>query len=117
MFNGDRLKNLRNERLLSQEEVGNLVNVTKVSICGYEKGKRTPDLETLVNLSDAFNVSPNYFLDRELPSVINEDNEEYVVNISSTDYQIIKELRKNKKIYSQLKKDPVRTIELIKRNL
>ena len=39
---GSRLKKLRQKAGMTQSELGEKVNVTKVSICCYEKGTRTP---------------------------------------------------------------------------
>lgn len=61
---GKRLKMLRAEKKITQEELGKVVNVTKVSISGYENGNRTPDTETLQKLADFFNVSTDYLLGR-----------------------------------------------------
>lgn len=61
---GERLKKLRNERKITQEELGKIVNVTKVSISGYENGNRNPDTETLQKLADFFNVSTDFLLGR-----------------------------------------------------
>ncbi|WP_050184329.1 helix-turn-helix domain-containing protein [Domibacillus robiginosus] len=61
---GERLKKLRKEKKLTQEELGKKVNVTKVSISGYETGNRSPDSETLQKLADFFNVSIDYLLGR-----------------------------------------------------
>ena len=44
---GKRIKEQRKKMNLTQEELGHLINVTKVSICCYENGTRTPTLETL----------------------------------------------------------------------
>ena len=43
-----RLKELRQKAGLTQSELGKMVGVTKVSICCYENGTRTPTLDTLV---------------------------------------------------------------------
>lgn len=59
-----RLKSLRKERKLTQEALGEKINVTKVSISGYENGNRTPDTETLQKLADFFDVSTDYLLGR-----------------------------------------------------
>jgi HTH-type transcriptional regulator, competence development regulator len=61
---GDRLRRLRLEKKLTQEELGKKINVTKVSISGYENGNRTPDTETLQKLADFFNVTTDYLLGR-----------------------------------------------------
>lgn len=59
-----RLKKLRQQRKLTQEDLGKLINVTKVSISGYENGNRTPDMETLQKIADVLEVSLDYLLGR-----------------------------------------------------
>ncbi|MGE7132613.1 helix-turn-helix domain-containing protein [Lysinibacillus xylanilyticus] len=71
---GKRLKLLRAEKKITQEELGKVVNVTKVSISGYENGNRTPDTETLQALADFFNVSTDYLLGRADKRNENENN-------------------------------------------
>lgn len=54
---GKNIKYLRECHGFNQEQLGDLLNVTKVSICCYERGTRTPCLETVIRLSEIFNVS------------------------------------------------------------
>ncbi|WP_153732744.1 helix-turn-helix domain-containing protein [Sporosarcina obsidiansis] len=61
---GERLKKLRTESKLTQDELGKKINVTKVSISGYENGNRSPDTETLQKIADTFNVTTDYLLGR-----------------------------------------------------
>lgn len=57
-----RIKELRIERKLTQEQLGDKINVTKVSISGYESGNRKPDIETLQKLAEHFDVNVDYLL-------------------------------------------------------
>jgi transcriptional regulator with XRE-family HTH domain len=59
-----RLKEIRREKKLTQEQLGKKVNVTKVSISGYESGNRTPDMETLQKIADVLEVSVDFLLGR-----------------------------------------------------
>lgn len=59
-----RLKRLRLKHKLTQEQLGKKINVTKVSISGYENGTRSPDIETLQKIADVFDVSIDYLLGR-----------------------------------------------------
>ncbi|MED0662230.1 helix-turn-helix transcriptional regulator [Geobacillus thermodenitrificans] len=76
-----RLRMLRKAKGLTQEELGRRVNVTKVSISGYENGNRTPDMDTLKALADVLDVSVDYLLgrnniqsdDTNLPSLTEKD--------------------------------------------
>ena len=58
----ERLKALRKESNLSQSQLGNMLYVTKVSICKYEKGISKPSSDVLIDLSRIFNVSTDYLL-------------------------------------------------------
>lgn len=117
MFNGKRLKELRIKKGLTQEELGHAVNVTKVSICCYEKNNRTPNIETLLDLSEALETTPDYLLGVEVSAVINEDPEEYNIHISKEDFEIIKELKKHLKLYEQLCDNPKRIIDRIDKKI
>lgn len=59
---GHRLKKLRMQKKMTQQELGNLLNVTKVSISGYENETRSPDQDSLVKIAQFFNVSTDYLL-------------------------------------------------------
>lgn len=61
---GIRLKKLRNEKKLTQKQLAEKINVTHVSISGYESGNRSPDTDTLKRLADFFGVSTDYLLGR-----------------------------------------------------
>jgi len=55
-----RLKYLRENRGLSQLELGNVLNVTQQTINNYEKGKREPSQEMLQKIASYFKVSIDY---------------------------------------------------------
>lgn len=61
---GERLKDLRKKRSLTQSQLGEKLNVTKASISGYENDTRSPDRETLVKIAEIFNVTTDYLLGR-----------------------------------------------------
>ena len=42
MLIGKRIKDMRLEKGMSQQELGDMIGVTKVSICGYENGNYPP---------------------------------------------------------------------------
>ena len=113
MFNGRVLKELRINAGLTQQQLGDLVNVTKVSICGYEKNNRIPNLETLMDLAEVLNTTPNHLLGVEELVTINEDTEEYQVAISKKDIEIIKQLKKHLNLYNMLCENPKKVIDNI----
>ena len=115
MFNGIRLKEIRISNHMTQGELGKAINVTKVSICCYEKGTRTPSLDTLNDLSIVFGVDANFFLNKDI--FIKEDTTEYGLYISKEEQEFINELRKNKKLHNLILENPKRSVELIDKKL
>ena len=79
---------MRLEKGMSQQELGDMIGVTKVSVCGYENGTRTPSLETFCILADIFETTTDYLLGREVP-VVSEDGNEYIGSISKDDIDIM----------------------------
>lgn len=65
MVLGTRLKMLRENMGLTQENLGKKLHVSKVSICKYETGISEPSLDILVKIADIFDVSTDYLLGRE----------------------------------------------------
>lgn len=57
---GKRLKMLRTERRMTQEELGKAMNLSKSSISNYETGFNTPDINMVRTLADYFNVSIDF---------------------------------------------------------
>lgn len=116
MVEGSRIKEERIKKGMSQQQLGDLLGVTKVSVCGYENGTRTPAMETFLKLIEILDLSPDYLLGRDV-NVICEEEEKYVKKISKIDLEIIKELKKYPKLYNKLSKELNRTIELIARKI
>jgi transcriptional regulator with XRE-family HTH domain len=59
---GKRLKTLRIESGLTQQQVADRIWVNKASISSYELSTRLPSYEVLIKLSKLFNVSTDYLL-------------------------------------------------------
>lgn len=51
------LKDKRKELDLTQEQVANIIFVSNKTISNWENGKTTPDLESLIRLSELFDIS------------------------------------------------------------
>lgn len=59
-----RLKDLRKERNINQEQLAKEIGASRGSISFYEKGSRIPDISILDKLANYFNVSTDYLLGR-----------------------------------------------------
>jgi transcriptional regulator with XRE-family HTH domain len=62
---GERLRALRESHNYTQKYISNHFNIERSSYSNYERGKRTPPLELLVNLADFYHVSTDYLLSGE----------------------------------------------------
>lgn len=64
MIFGKRLRDLRLERKLRQEDLAKIIKVHRATIGKYETEERFPDKETLLILANYFNVSVDFLLGR-----------------------------------------------------
>jgi transcriptional regulator with XRE-family HTH domain len=59
---GSRLKEVRLERGLRQEDIGNIVHVGKSTVSQWENNIHVPDIETIRKIASYLNVSTDYLL-------------------------------------------------------
>lgn len=60
---GDKLKQLRKDAGLSQEDLARQLNITQKSICNYENNTRFPKGQKIITgLAEIFNVSVDYLI-------------------------------------------------------
>lgn len=116
MVIGSKIKRVRIKLGLTQTELGNLIGVSKVSICGYETGVRTPRMDILLKIINVLKIDLEEVLGID-SLLISEEDESYKMMVSKDDIEIIKELRKHPELYNKICIDPKRTIELISRKI
>ena len=80
---GERLKVAREERNLTQASLGRLCNTSETSIRNYEKSRRLPDIEMLICLCNALNISPNYLLQDGLSNCFDDETNELLSVLKS----------------------------------
>ena len=56
------LKEIRKKKNLNQQKIALDLSISREAISYYENGKRSPSVETLVMLSNYFNVSIDYLI-------------------------------------------------------
>ena len=61
----NRIRELRKNKSLSQEQLADKLGVTKQAISQLERGTRKPSMAMLESLCDFFNVSSDYLLGKE----------------------------------------------------
>lgn len=81
---GQRLKELRTQKKMSQKELADLLNMKRENVSNYERGTVTNvSSETISKISDLFNVSTDYLLGRSdypMISAIAEENFPHVIS-------------------------------------
>ena len=92
---GQKLKEIRKKFGLSQEQLAEIINVSRQAITKWETDAGLPDTENLKELSRIFEISINYLLDNnnELPLLVMKkklDKENYKNKISSYE-EVLKE--------------------------
>jgi len=80
------IKQLRNEKELTQQELADYLNVAKSTISMYENGKREPDFEKLEEIADFFNVNVDFLLGKSI--FMNEVEESHTIRIACMEYII-----------------------------
>ena len=75
---GEKIFELRKKCGLSQEQLGEKINVTRQTISNWELGETAPNPEQLKLISKEFNVSIDELLDNDIESIL-------VEKISSTE--------------------------------
>ena len=113
---GKRLKELRKEAGLTQQELGDKLNLTKVSICSYENDTRMASIETLIDISNLFKVDIDYLIGTD-SYIVSDNSEDYGLRMAKEEIDLIIELRKHSDLYSNLINNQKRTIELIEKKI
>lgn len=62
---GEKLKELREERKLTQKQVAEALKINSVTYLHYEKGQREPPLSLLADMAKFFGESVDYLLGLE----------------------------------------------------
>lgn len=77
---GERIKMLRIERNMTQEELGEILGITKAAIQKYENGIiRNFKSDTIKNLCEVFHMPPAYFIFDRVPDLSTDQTKELLV--------------------------------------
>lgn len=79
---GNQIKHYRNEKGLSQEELAERVYVTRQTISNWENNKNYPDINSIVLLSEIFEISIDNLIKGDLEKMKKEINSEEVKKLN-----------------------------------
>lgn len=108
MIVGKRLKELREKKNLTQEELGKILNLNKSTISHYENDSRTPDLDKLERFANYYDVDLNYIVGLDN----NCESKKQSVKMSDEELELILEIRKVKN-YNKILSNPQRYAKLL----
>lgn len=87
---GEKLLDLRKKKGLSQEEVSNILNVSRQTISKWETDSSTPDLDKIVPICELYEINANELLDTNMdtPSISKENSNNNIKNNSAKNISI-----------------------------
>lgn len=74
------LKELRNQKHISQQQLADIIGISQQSINKYENHSVEPDIDTLIRLAKYFNTSVDYLIGNTDINHIIEKVEKYDLN-------------------------------------
>lgn len=90
---GERIRSLRKDFKLTQEQLAELIEKTKSNVSGYENDKFEPSAQTIIALCKVFEISADFLLfgiENDIPKL--EQNEE--IDISRQEIELVKKINK-----------------------
>lgn len=107
---GERLKILRKDFGISQDELGKKIGVARTSVANYETNRNYPTSEVLEKLSDVFDVSIDYLLCKTDKRNYDKDEQEFRFAYHKemeglTDEEIVNALRFYKEMKAKINKN------------
>ena len=70
---GKKIVKIRKDNKMSQEDFAEILNVTRQTVSNWENSKNYPDIETLIQISDKFNISLDILLKGDKEMIKNID--------------------------------------------
>ena len=65
----EKIKKIRKDNKMSQDDFAEVLNVTRQTVSNWENKKNYPDIETLIKISDEFNISLDILLKENMVMV------------------------------------------------
>lgn len=80
----ERLKMLREESGMTQQDLASVLNITRTSVSGYERGDRKPEFDMIIKIANTFNKPVDYLLGRtEIDNCIDNNLITFLSNLKT----------------------------------
>jgi Predicted transcriptional regulators len=89
---GARIRELREEKRLTQPELAEKITIKRPSITAYESGNQLPPVDTLMKIANCFNVSLDYLTGRTENRMLHrftEPDKNELPDLTDEDYKIL----------------------------
>lgn len=94
------LKLIRKQNKLTQQQLADVLHISRSAYCSYETGRRTPDVETLVKLSEFYNIPVGTIVGSSEPLSLfdsqdyeNDEDPRYLSQLTKEEAQLIVSFR------------------------
>ena len=94
------LKIIRNQNGLTQQQIADVLDISRSAYCGYETGRRSPDIDTLSKLSEFYHIPIDRFVEKIVTQYIYDDEfvesqpeARYLAQLSKEETDLIVNLR------------------------
>ena len=89
---GDKIRELRISKNLTQQELGDLLHIRKQTVYKWEKGINIPDSETLSKLATILECTTDFLVGKsDNPSTKTMENEEYKIKVKDYPHDLTPE--------------------------
>ncbi len=88
------LKIIRKQNELSQQQVADFLGISRSAYCGYETGRRSPDVATVIKLSEFYRLPLDKFFEKRIPAEYVYDDDYYE---GQTDTRYLSQLSKSER--------------------
>ena len=102
MYFGEKLKMLREERKLTQDDLARKLNLSKANISRYELGSRQPSIDIIITIAEFFNVSLDWLLGRSIIKEFSTVNST-PRNFNNYDLEILEYIKSTPHVYEMFK--------------
>lgn len=93
------LKIIRTQNKLTQQQIADVLGISRSAYCGYETGRRTPDVDTILKLSSFYRLPFECFVTKHDAEFVNDSDSDgekltmYLSTLSKEERDLIYKFR------------------------